>query len=310
MAALLAQFRGKVDLIYIDPPFDVGADFTMQVQLGDEGETLQKEQSILEAVAYRDTWGKGTDSYLHMMYERLSLMRDLLSEDGSIYLHCDWRLNSMIRMLLDEVFGLMQYRNEITWKRDAAGVGAKKTAHQWGRNADFILLYSRSDEKWTFSPQFKDLDEKQKAIYSLTDSDGRKYKTVTLGDYSEASIRRMESEGLIHVSSTGKKYKKYYLDEGQAIIDVIWADILSFGSRYGSTEYLAFPTQKPEALLERIIRASSNEGDLVADFFCGSGTTLAVAEKLGRPLDRRGFGALCHSYFAQAPHSGPAGTAR
>jgi adenine-specific DNA-methyltransferase len=93
MAALLEQFRGQIDLIYIDPPFDVGADFTMNVQIGDEGESLEKEQSILEAVAYRDTWGKGTDSYLHMMYERLTLMRELLSEQGSIYVHCDWRVN-------------------------------------------------------------------------------------------------------------------------------------------------------------------------------------------------------------------------
>ena len=243
---------------------------------------LPKNPNILEEIAYRDTWGKGADSFIAMIYERLILMRDLLAEDGSIYVHCDWRLNSVIRLLLDEVFGMDQYRNEITWKRDAAGVGAKKTAKQWGRNAESILLYSKSNNNWTFSAQFKDLDEKQKSVYSLTDPDGRKYKTVTLGDYSEASIRKMEDEGLIHISSTGKKYKKYYLDEGKAIIDVIWADILSFGSRYGSAEYLAYPTQKPEGLLERIIKASSNEGDLVADFFCGSGTTAAVAEKLGR----------------------------
>lgn len=267
-------------LIYIDPPFDVGADFSMDIEIGDD--TFTKKPGILEEIAYRDTWGKGADSFIAMIYERVVLMRDLLAEDGSIYVHCDWRLNSLMRLVLDELLGSAQYRNEITWKRDAAGVGAKKTARQWGRNAESILWYSRSNEKWTFLPQFKELDEKQKAVYSLKDPDGRKYKTVTLGDYSEASIRRMESEGLIHVSSTGTKYKKYYLDEGQAIIDVIWADVLSFGSRYGSAEYLAFPNQKPEALLARIIKASSNEGDLVADFFCGSGTTAAVAEKLGR----------------------------
>ncbi len=117
MAALLEQFRGKIDLIYIDPPFDVGADFTMRVQLGEEGDAVQKEQSILEAVAYRDTWGKGTDSYLHMMYERLVLMRDLLSERGSIYVHCDWRANSILRLLLDEIFGWERFRNEITWQK-------------------------------------------------------------------------------------------------------------------------------------------------------------------------------------------------
>ncbi len=107
MAALLEQFRGQIDLIYIDPPFDVGADFTMQVQIGEEGDAVQKEQSILEAVAYRDTWGRGTDSYLHMMYERLTLMRELLSERGSIYVHCDWRVTSTtFAASLDDVFGV------------------------------------------------------------------------------------------------------------------------------------------------------------------------------------------------------------
>ena len=273
--------QGGLKLIYIDPPFDVGADFSMDIEIGDSSETLTKKSNILEEIAYRDTWGKGADSFITMIYERLILMRDLLANDGSIYVHCDWRLNSSIRLLLDEVFGVLQYKNEITWKRDAAGVGAKKTARQWGRNADSILLYSHSVD-YFFEAQFKELNERQKAVYSHTDSNGRRYKTVTVGDYSEASISKMEEEGLIHITSTGKKYKKYYLDEGRAIIDVIWTDILSFGSRYSSSEYLAYPTQKPEALLERIIKASSKEGDLIADFFSGSGTTAAVAEKLGR----------------------------
>ena len=121
MASLLDQFRGKVDLIYIDPPFDVGADFTMQVQIGDEGDAVQKEQSILEAVAYRDTWGKGTDSYLYMMFERLMLMRELLSESGSIYVHCDYRVDSVIRMIIEEVFGTSRYRSKLIWKRTLSG---------------------------------------------------------------------------------------------------------------------------------------------------------------------------------------------
>ena len=271
---------GGLKLIYIDPPFDIGADFSIDVEIGDD--TFTKKANVLEEIAYRDTWGKGADSYIAMIYERLSLMRDLLADDGSIYVHCDWRVNSFIRLALDEVFGAENYRNEITWKRDAAGVGAKKTAKQWGRNADNILLYTRSVERHKFYTQYKELDEKQKSVYSYTDERGRKYKTVTLGDYSEASIKKMEDQGDIHVTKAGTKYKKYYLDEGKSVIDVIWTDILSFGSRYGSKEYLAYPTQKPEALLERIIKASSDEGDLVADFFCGSGTVAAVAEKLGR----------------------------
>jgi len=113
--SLLKDFRGEVDLIYIDPPFDVGADFSMQVQLGEAPDPVQKEQSILEAVAYRDTWGKGTDSYLHMLHERIRLMRDLLSSKGSIYVHCDWRVNTYIRAILNDVFGSNCFRNEVIW---------------------------------------------------------------------------------------------------------------------------------------------------------------------------------------------------
>jgi len=117
MASMLAEFKGKIDLIYIDPPFDVGADFTMNVPVGDEKETIEKDQSTLEMVAYRDMWGKGTDSYLHMMFERLSLMKELLSEKGSIYVHCDWHVNYMARSLLEDVFGRERFVNEIVWKR-------------------------------------------------------------------------------------------------------------------------------------------------------------------------------------------------
>lgn len=278
----MIEEAGGIKLIYIDPPFDVGADFSMSIEVGEDGDEFTKQPTILEEIAYRDTWGRGNDSYIAMMYERLQLMNDLLADDGSIYVHCDWRVNSYMRLVMDEIFGRGNYRNEIVWKRDAAGVGAKKISKQWGRNSDSILMYSRSSDGWIFIPQFKELTEKQKAIYSKTDIDGRKFKNVTVGDYSDASISKMEKEGLIYTSSTGKKYKKYFLDEGKAIIDLIWSDILSFGTKYNSREYLGYPTQKPEALLERIIKASSNEGDIVADFFCGSGTTAAVAEKLGR----------------------------
>src|SRR2546430_23742 len=115
--SLLAEFKGKVDLIYIDPPFDVGADFTMDVLIGDEKETVGKDQSTLEMVAYRDMWGKGTDSYLHMMYERLTLIKELLSEKGSIYVHCDWRMDSYLRLVLDDIFGNENLVNTIVWKR-------------------------------------------------------------------------------------------------------------------------------------------------------------------------------------------------
>ncbi|HOJ34031.1 MAG TPA: site-specific DNA-methyltransferase [Candidatus Hydrogenedentes bacterium] len=299
MAALLEQFRGKIDLIYIDPPFDVGADFTMQVQLGEEGEEVQKEQSILEAVAYRDTWGRGTDSYLHMMYERLMLMRDLLSERGSIYVHCDWRLQGFFRLLLDDVFGEQSFRNVVTWRRQIVR-GMKTHARFMPYSADYIYLYCKNSNA-TWNPIEKEIlisiEEAEKKY--MKDEKGY-FRTSDPGTYSQESLIRLFKEGRIYVTRGGKAYIdgdqlrvtggtigiKYYRERrGNSVIEVtavdnIWDDIPGMG--VVSSEYIGYATQKPEALLERIIKASSNEGDLVADFFCGSGTTLAVAEKLGR----------------------------
>lgn len=279
MAALLEEFRGKIDLIYIDPPFDVGADFTMQVQIGEEGETIEKEQSILEAVAYRDTWGRGTDSYLHMMYERLVLMRELLSERGSIYVHCDWRVTGILRILLDEVFGKDGHRNEIRWRRQPVR-GAKATSRQYARNSDTIMFYSKT-LNYTWNGAYKPYDEDFIRSKFRPDRTGRLFRDCDLGDYSEESISEFERQGRIYITKNGKKRLIRYLDEekGEAVGD-IWTDIAEVNAM--ADERTGYDTQKPEALLERIIKASSNEGDLVADFFCGSGTTLAVAEKLGR----------------------------
>ena len=272
---------GGLKLIYIDPPFDVGADFSMDVEIGDE--TFHKEANVLEQVAYRDTWGRGADSYIAMIYERLILMRDLMHVDSSIYVHCDWRTNSFIRAVMNEVFGAHLFRNEIVWQRDAVGKGAKKISSQWSREVEVILYYSKSDEPF-FVQQYKtaeDLTHTQLKEFRYEEPNGRKFKIVTLGDYSGKSIAEMKTKNLIYTSSSGKEYKKYYLDEFQLVIGSLWNDIpnLSHGL---NPERLPFPTQKPEALIERILRASSNTGDLVADFFCGSGTTAAVAEKLGR----------------------------
>ena len=143
LASLLAEFKGKVDLIYIDPPFDVGADFKMDVPIGDEKETIEKDQSTLEMVAYRDMWGKGTDSYLHMMYERLSLMKELLSEKGSIFLHCDWHMVHYLRGILAEVFGADTFRNEIVWyyyNKMQGNVG------RFASNHDLILWHSKGSD--------------------------------------------------------------------------------------------------------------------------------------------------------------------
>lgn len=272
MAALLDKFRGQVDLIYIDPPFDVGADFTMQVQLGDEGDALQKEQSILEAVAYRDTWGKGTDSYLHMIYERLTLMRDLLSERGSIYVHCDWRISGFLRCLLDDVFGrggsndASGFRSEVIWFHNVIGTGRSV----FPKSHETIFWYSKSNN-WIVNPD----EPNVRVPYSP-----RITETLKQDEKGYYYVRgQRDSSG----GSSGKWFKTYVdpeeIKKGKFASDV-WDDIKSY--RAQGKQETGFQTQKPEKILERIICCSSNEGDLVADFFCGSGTTGAVAEKLGR----------------------------
>jgi len=280
MASLLKEFKGKIDLIYIDPPFDVGADFTMDVPIGGEHEMVEKDQSTLEMIAYRDTWGRGADSYLSMMCERLTLMRELLNENGTIYVHCDWRVNSSLRLLLGDIFGAENFMNELIWKRDSAAKGAKKTSHQWSREADNILVCRKGAGAFFTSVYMAELTDVQLREYMYSDADGRKFKKVTLGDYSQASIERFRQENLIYKTSSGREYKKYYLDEAQFAIGSVWADIVNLSK--GQHEQVGYLTQKPEALIERILSASSRPGDLVADFFSGSGTTGAVAERLGR----------------------------
>ena len=269
---------GGLKLIYIDPPFDVGADFSMDIEIGDE--TFHKDPNLLEQIAYRDTWGRGADSFISMIFERLILMRDLLSEDGCIYVHCDWRMDSYIRLVLEEIFGKDKFMNVITWQRDSAAKGAKKNAGQWSREGDSILVFKKSNKN-KFRTVFKEeLTDTQLREYMYEDPDGRKFKKVTLGDYSEDSIEKFRSMNLIYKTSSGREYKKYYLDEAAFAIGSIWTDVVNLSK--GQHEQLNYPTQKPEALLERVLNASSDPGDLVADFFCGSGTTAAVAEKLGR----------------------------
>lgn len=284
---------GGLKLIYIDPPFDVGADFSMDIEIG--GETFHKEPNLLEQIAYRDTWGRGADSFISMIYERLILMRDLLAEDGSIYVHCDWRVNSLIRLALSEVFGEQFLQAEIIFKRrhghsDSSTVGS---IH------DTILFYSRShDVKW--NPQYVPYSDEYIAnYYRYTDPDGRKWlsrSTTAPGGrgpiyewrgvrrawrYSIGEMQRLHDAGRLYYTENGIPRYKQYQDEMEGVpITSLWADVKFIDSWGG--EDLKYPTQKPEALLERVIKASSNPGDLVADFFCGSGTSVAVAERLGR----------------------------
>ena len=292
--------QGGIRLIYIDPPFDVGADFSMNIEIGDE--EFIKKPGILEDLAYRDTWGKGADSFISMIYERLSLMRDLLANDASIYVHCDWRVNSYMRLVLNEIFGQDRFLNEIVWQR----TGAHNDAGRFGIVNDSVLLYSKS-ETWTFNPIYVEHSEEhihtrfnqvEKAtsrrffagpITAPGSGPSRKFGGKMIAppsgrhwSYSQDNIDELEKKDQIYFSDTGTPYLKQYMDEylekGRRI-QTIWTDVLP--SKTGG-EVLGYPTQKPEKLLERILNASSNEGDLIADFFAGSGTTLAVAEKLGR----------------------------
>ena len=239
--------QGGLKLIYIDPPFDVGADFSMDIEIG--GETLTKKPNILEEIAYRDTWGKGQDSFIAMIYERLILMRDLLAENGSIYVHCDWRVNNYIRSVLDEIFGRQNFVNQISWYYRRWNIAGKMFAS----NHDNIFYYGKNKGKHCFNQLFIPKSSKSSA-------QGKTWKSVI----GEDGIRRS-----IMIDEPTK---------GVPMPDM-WE--ISMINPVGK-ERIGYPTQKPEALIERIIKASSNEGDLVADFFCGSGTTAAVAEKLGR----------------------------
>ncbi len=256
MASLLEEFAGKIDLIYIDPPFATGADFSVKMEIGDAEWT--KEPSAIEDKAYRDTWGRGLDSYLQMMYERLVLFRELLASGGSLYVHLDWRMSALIRILTDEIFGNSSFQREIIWSF-ATVSGYKSITNNWIRSHDTILFYSKDENPNIFNKQYLPHKDEYVARFDKADKDGRLY-------------RDDRSEG-----------RRQYLDEspGRAIGDV-WDDVMSFQQASTSSEYLKYPTQKPETLLNRIIKASTNEGDLVADFFCGSGTTGSVAEKLGR----------------------------
>lgn len=236
------EAEGGLKLIYIDPPFDVGADFSMNIEIGED--TFTKKPSVIEEIAYRDTWGKGADSFIAMIYERLILMHDLLADDGSIYVHCDWRVNSYIRLVLDEIFGSANFQREIIWRIGWLS-GYKTKAKNWIRNHDTILFYTKDKDRFVFNKDYIPYAE----------------------DYVRRDGKKPEGAGY-PIEDT---WNCSYIDKMDSI------QIMSF-----SSEKTGYDTQKNENLMERIIKASSNEGDLVADFFCGSGTTLAVAEKLGR----------------------------
>ena len=286
---------GGLKLIYIDPPFDVGADFSMDIEVG--GETFHKEANLLEQIAYRDTWGRGADSFISMLYERLILMRDLLTHDGSIYVHMGPAKSHLVRAVLDEVFGRDRCLREVIWKR----VSSRSHGSYYPATHGSILFYAKT-ERVIWNQLYEPLDgEYVQSKYRHQDSDGRKFRTgnclnqnpdrpnltfewnghVRTWRWTKDKMQALHEAGRLIYTKSGVPEYKRYLDESEGVaLQSVWTDINPVNSQ--AREDTDYPTQKPEALLDRIIRASSNEGDLVADFFCGSGTTAAVAEKLGR----------------------------
>lgn len=248
MSHLLKYYRGQVDLIYIDPPYDSKADYKKRIEL--RGKETTNDQTVFEEKQYTDIWSN--DEYLQFMYERLIIMRELLSERGTIYLHCDWHKIHLLRCIMDEVFGSSSFRNEIIWKY----TGSRAPVDDFPRKHDNILRYSKT-QNCIFNIQYEDYEQGTINRFNMTEPEtGRRYK-ITYRD--------------------GKEYKTY-MGEGKPMEDV-WDLPIVMKNAIQNTDY---PTQKPEALLERIIKISSNPGDLVFDCFMGSGTTQAVAMKLGR----------------------------
>lgn len=283
----------KVDLVYIDPPFASGANYAKKIYLRNGvNADLETSNTIGEEIMYDDIWQK--EDYLNWLYERLLAIREILSETGSIYVHLDWHIGHYVKVLLDEVFGDTNFGNEIIWQR----VYAHNDAGKYGHVHDVIFFYTLADEH-VWNTQYLPYDEKYLKMYCMDDGDGRLYKVEnTLGPggrgvwydwnghyrawrYSLKSMRELEKAGLLYHTSSGFPKKKVYLNEmpGKPL-QTIWTDINVIAGQADELEDYA--TQKPEALLERIIETSSNRDMTVADFFSGSGTTATVAQKLGR----------------------------
>jgi DNA modification methylase len=310
LPSLLSEYAGKVNLIYIDPPFDTGADFSFTASVpehpgdeDDEAKSFIKEPSIIEQKAYRDTWGRGVDSYLQWFYETVVVLHELLSEDGAIYVHLDWHVSHYCKVILDEVFGPDKFRNEIVWKRSDAKTDSQQGSQHYSRVHDSLFYYTKGKSA-SWNPQFLPLDDKYvEHFYRHKDPDGRLWKMENMlgpggaakGNpvyevmgvtrawrYSKERMRKLMDAGLVIQTNPGTvPMQKKYLDESKGVQLGTWWDDISM-LRGWSHEKTNYATQKPEALLERIIKTSSNPGDLILDCFCGSGTTAAVAEKLKR----------------------------
>ncbi|UVM55360.1 site-specific DNA-methyltransferase [Pseudomonas sp. B21-012] len=297
MSHLLKEFRGKVDLIYIDPPFDSKADYKKRISL--KGGSAEGDQSSFEEKQYGDIWNN--DEYLQFLYERLVLLRELLTDSGSIYVHCDANRGHYIKCLMDEVFGVGNFRNEIIWKRTSARADSSTYNHVH----DTIFFYTKT-ESFTWHKQFTEHSEAYlKSKYSSVDKEGRKYRLDNITSpnprpnmtyewkgfpppangwrYSQEKMAELDAQGRIWYPNVKTKRPQLirYLDESDGRpLDSVWTDIFPVNSQ--ASDRLDYPTQKPIDLMDRIIKASSDAGSLVFDCFMGSGTTLEAAMRLGR----------------------------
>ena len=299
MSHMLKEYRGKVDMIYIDPPFDSKAQYKKTIKV--RGQDVSNDILSFEEKQYNDIWTN--DTYLQFMYERLILIRELLMDTGSIWVHCDMSRGHYIKVILDEVFGQNNFINQITWKRTFAHGDMGQGAKHLGRISDYILVYSVSPNvklNSVYTPYEKEYEER---VYKNVDPDGRRWQSVSLTgpggaakgnpyyeflgvsrywQYSKENMQRLYEEGRIYQSKSGAvPRRKMYLDEAKGVpLQDIWTDIVPVQGAAKENTY--YPTQKPTALLERILEVATNPGDLVFDCFMGSGTTQAVAMKMGR----------------------------
>ena len=300
MSHLLKEFRGKVNLVYIDPPFDSKADYNKVVKL--KGKNVTNDSNSFEEKQYTDIWTN--DEYLQFMYERLLIIKELLAKDGVIYLHCDQHKSHFLKLILDEVFGSERFINEIVWKRATTVKGNSGQGSKfYAPNIDSIFIYSKS-ENYQFEQQFTEYSEDYiRSFFKYYEDDGRRYRLVSMnapGDaskgnpyyevmgvkrywrYSQEKMNVLISQGLVVQTKPGNvPQKKYYLDDGKGVpVQSLWTDLDGLGAQ--ANERVGYPTQKPEALLQRILETSTQKGDLVFDCFMGSGTTQTTANKLGR----------------------------
>ena len=294
----LPSMRGKVDLIYIDPPFDSKADYRTKIHL--PSVDIEQKPSVIEQFAYSDTWRDGTKSYLEMIVPRLFLMKELLNEKGSIYVHIDWHVGHYVKVIMDEVFGKENLKNEIVWKRSNPHGHLED---KYSQIHDWIMVYSKTTDTY-FEMQYTEADpeyirqffkyEDERGIYRLVtltasgQGEPRRFGNEVISPpsgchwrWSQDRIDKAMEQGIIVISKNKSVNYKYYLVENKGTpLQSIWTDISNIQAM--SKERLNYDTQKPEKLLERIITSSCPEKGIVADFFSGTGTTGAVAERLGR----------------------------